>query len=56
MSEFFGLLVAEGWFWYDFSETSVPYTPELQQVFFAPLLPRSYLSYPLALLAAFLLS
>ncbi len=49
-------LVPEGTFWYDFSVTSVPQTPELQQVFSATLLLRSYMSYPLALLASFLLS
>ena len=32
MSEFFGLLVAEGWFWYKFSATSVSYMCELVQV------------------------
>ncbi len=56
MSEFFGLLVAEGWFCYDFSVTSVPHTPEFQQAFSAALLLPGYMSYPLALLAAFLLS
>jgi hypothetical protein len=50
------LLVPEGWFCYDFSVTSVPHMTELQQVFSATLLLRSYMSYPLALLAAFLLS
>ncbi len=56
MSEFFSLLVAERWFWYVFSVTSVPQTSELQQVFSATILLRSYMSYPLALLASFLLS
>jgi len=39
-----GIILVSERFWYDFSETSVPYIFELQQVLYVPILLQGYIS------------